>query len=213
MIARKHFLVAVCATLGLAAGSSFAQDSKNPLMPPKSTTAAKPAEIASPAGAPSMDTRLPPPGNAAGAAAPMVAAPNVGSHLAGMNVVAIVGDKAILRGLIGKGSSFALVAASDVDGGKGPGVLAAQQQGGGDDASRAPSVTIVVTHGQPLQLSEGVWIRPDVSGLTVRLFQQPSKGKVPGSSADVLVYAASLETLSPTAPLAADKGEDKKQEK
>ena len=69
-----------------------------------------------------------------------------------------------------------------------------------------------MTHAQPLQLADGVWMRPDVSGTTVRLYQQPSKEKAVGAASEVLVYAASLETLSPTAPLAADKGDDKKQD-
>lgn len=211
MTSHKHFLAALCAAMSLSAGTALAQD-KNPLMPPKQAPA-KAAPDAPPA--PSPDMKLPPAANPSAQPLGGAGLANVGQHLGGLNVVAIVGAKAILRGSIGKSTNFALGSSSDggegtKQGGTGQGIGAPVPAGGADEGGKGPAVTVVVTHAQPLQLGDGVWVRPDVAGTTVRLYQQPSKDKA--NAGEVLVYAASLETLSPTAPLAADKGDDKKQD-
>lgn len=218
MIANKQIIAAIVAALSLSAGAAFAQDSKNPLMPPKQP-AAKPADAVAPAhsGAPTPDMKLPP-SMSGNQGLPGAGLGNAGTHLGGLSVVAVVGSKAILRGSVGKSTNFALGGGNEsAEAGKPNGGQPAQssaplQEGKGDDAAKAPSVTLIVTHAQPLQLAEGIWVRPDIAGTTVRLFQQPSKDKISGAAAEVLVYAASLETLSPTAPLAVDKGDDKKQD-
>lgn len=214
MIARSPLLAVFVAVLSLSAGSAFAQDARNPLLNPKAAVS-KAADVAPghPA-TPSLDTKLPSPGASLMAAGSMAMSPvasNISSQLSGLHVIAVIGDKAVLRGTMGKGSSFVIAGSTAAGEGAAPTPGGAAPAPATDSPAgvSAAAVTLVLRHSQPFQMAEGVWVRPDVSGVTVRLFQQSTKKLDKDASSETLVYAASLETLSPTAPLSEDKGNDK----
>lgn len=204
----KALVVAMMAAT-YACGAAAA-DPKNPLVRPAKVAPAK-ADGTAPLGAPSG---LPPPPSgmpALNAALPDAGASpvdRVADHLSPMRVVVTIGDRAILRGALGKTGNLALTAG---DGGaKSPaaavapvGTVPAVQA---DPSKPSPDRSVTVVNGEAFQLAEGVWIRPVVSGSSVKLYYQVSAKE---KASEVLVYSSSVEIASAvTTSLPDPKAED-----
>ncbi|ABM97184.1 hypothetical protein [Methylibium petroleiphilum] len=203
-------LMAVTYACGAAAA-----DPKNPLVRPIKVAPTK-VDSGGPAGAPSG---LPPPPSASpalNAALPGDGAnpvERVAEHLSPMRVVVTVGDRAILRGALGKTGNLALTSSDGASklpaGAVAPGAPAPASQL--DPSKPSPDRSVTVVNGEVFQLADGVWIRPVVSGSSVKLFYQAS-AKDKGSEA--LVYSSSVEIASAiAAPLPDTKPEEDEKKK
>lgn len=193
-MSRTHARLAVLAcAAALFSTAALSQDApKNPLLKPKPVKAADVAPVAATSlpPAPGLKDRLP-------AAGESTSADRVASHLAMLRVVATVGDKAILRGPLGKTGNLALSSQSgpgadeSAAGAPAPAGQAPAPAGGGTEtkAEKSPVRSITVTNGEPVQLADGVWVRPEISGPSVRLYLQRSTKE----HSESLIYSSSIE--------------------
>lgn len=196
-------VAAVCVATTFAT-TAQAEDAKNPLIRPRqvkleTVAASNPSFPPAPA---LKDKLLAAPGSTSAA--------DVANHLAQLRVVATVGNKAILRGPLGKTGNVALVRSDEPGNLDGAGGLDAAStsatQKAGTTSSSAGAVdtktasltrTLTFTSGESMQLADGLWVRAEVVGASVRLYMQPSASAKDRSEA--LVYSSSVEIASPTA--------------
>lgn len=191
-MSRTSVSLAVLTCVGaLVSTSALCQDlARNPLLKPvvaKASTAPAAGHGLPPA--PALDDLLPP------VRTTFMGADQVAGHLAMLRVVATVGNKAILRGPIGKTGNLALSATSppaDAGSAGGPapiGQAAAAPAAGPLEDKYAAIRSITVTNGEPIQLAGGIWVRPEISGASVRLFLQSSSNQ----RSESLIYASAVE--------------------
>lgn len=186
------FLSLLTCAAAMLSTSAMCQDvAKNPLIKPKLMATVDAAQAAGRGlpPAPALNDHLP-------ALRPTsMGADQVAGHLSMLRVVATVGNKAILRGPIGKTGNVALASPSmpaDAGPGGGPAPFGhagdAPAASGPEDKSAAIR-SITVTNGEPMQLAGGIWIRPEISGASVRLFMQSSSRE----RSESLIYASTVE--------------------
>lgn len=133
-------------------------------------------------------------------------ADQVAIHLSLLRVVATVGSRAVLRGPLGKTGNLALATPSspaDAETAGGPGSYGQDgtPDAGGQEDKYAAIRSITVTSGEPIQLAGGIWVRPEVSGASVRLFMQSSSKE----RSESLIYASTVEIADAQAAALAER--------
>lgn len=195
-----------CAVLMMvvAQAGAIAAEARNPLLRPAS------AGKADGIGAASVPLNLPPAPNVASSLKTALFDPGMSTidrvalHLSPLRIVATIGNRAILRGSLGKTGNLALT--------PGAGTSAQGAAGGPTSADRAeaggvpPERSVTVVSGQAFQIGDGVWVFPVVAGPSVKLFYQASAKE---RNSQALVYSSSIE-IAGTLPPAQEDGESER---
>lgn len=227
-------IIAALASAPAAAESKNPLEKPGKITAPDSKGAGKATLPPPPADMPSNSDMDPPPLSSSlpGKGAQATPTDKAIQHLSAMRVVATVGTRAVLRGQLGRTGNLVPTMNGPADGfggqfGQGQ---FGQFQGGGQfgqsqfgqpsngvmggqqgaqhqqDTKGVAERSLTVTDGENFQLADGMWLRPEVKGSSVRLYLQPSKT----TKSEVLVYASGVEIANTVAAPLPDRSEDKK---